>query len=47
VIPVLLPGAAFPAGLKFLRQLGWVRFEKSLDEEEAILRLRWGITAPQ
>lgn len=45
VIPVLLPGASMPEGLKFLKQLTWVSFEKNLEEKEAMNRLRWGITA--
>jgi hypothetical protein len=44
VIPVLLPKASMPPGLRFLRQLSWVRFRDSVDEEEAIDRLVWGIT---
>ena len=47
VIPVLLPGASMPEGLKFLKQLTWVSFEKNLEEKEAMDRLRWGITAGQ
>lgn len=45
VIPVLLPGASMPKDLKFLKQLTWVCFEKSLEEKEPMNRLRWGITA--
>jgi small GTP-binding protein len=45
VIPVLLPGASLPEGLKFLKQLSWVHFEESLEEKVPMERLRWGITA--
>jgi hypothetical protein len=44
VIPVLLPGAAIPQELKFLKQLNWVRFTESVDDDDAIDRLAWGIT---
>jgi small GTP-binding protein len=44
VIPVLLPGAGFPPGLKFLKQLNWVSFEENLEEVETMQRLSWGIT---
>jgi WD40 repeat protein/GTPase SAR1 family protein len=44
VIPVLLPGATFPDELRFLKQLNWVLFGKTLDEEDAISRLIWGVT---
>lgn len=44
VIPVLLPNAEVPQGLKFLRQLSWVRFEEDVVEPEALNRLRWAIT---
>jgi hypothetical protein len=43
VIPVLLPGASIPDSLRFLRQLSWVHFEGTLDDPDAIERLRWGI----
>lgn len=44
VIPVLLPGASVPKALKFLRQLTWVEFGDSVDEQTPLERLYWGIT---
>ena len=45
VIPVLLPGVqSVPRKLGFLRELNWVRFEKTIDDDEALDRLEWGIT---
>lgn len=45
VIPVLLPGAdEIPQSFVFLRELNWVSFHRSPDEEEAVDRLVWGIT---
>jgi WD40 repeat protein len=46
VIPVLLPGASEPAAAElpaFLRAATWVRFERSLDEEDALHRLACGV----
>src|SRR6516165_2780454 len=48
IIPVMLPGASGlgtdePSALDFLAQNTWVKFEKSLDEEEARHRLVCGI----
>ncbi|HEV7615637.1 MAG TPA: TIR domain-containing protein [Solirubrobacterales bacterium] len=44
VIPVLLPDGEIPDELKFLKQLSWVQFEESVDDEPALQRLLWGIT---
>ena len=45
VIPVLLPGVeTVPDNLLFLRELSWVKFERSINEEEALDGLEWGIT---
>ena len=44
VIPVLLPGTRAPKELRFLRQLTWVEFVDSVDDEGALQRLVWGIT---
>lgn len=45
VIPVLLPGVnEIPPALVFLRELNWVSFDRSPDEDEALDRLVWGIT---
>ncbi|MHC4479076.1 MAG: TIR domain-containing protein [Planctomycetota bacterium] len=45
VIPVLMPGVdELPQGLLFLKELNWVSFHKRLDEQEALDKLRWGIT---
>lgn len=45
VIPVLLPGLKeFPDELLFLRELNYVRFERDLDDPNAVERLIWGIT---
>jgi TIR domain-containing protein len=45
VIPVLLPGVKeIPPALAFLRELNWVSFHRSPDEEEPLDRLVWGIT---
>ena len=46
IIPVVLPGGKVPPELKFLSEFGWVRFTKSLDEADALDRLRWGISDP-
>ena len=43
VIPVLLPGAEFPAQLRFLKELSWTKFENDHDST-ALDRLEWGIT---
>ena len=44
VIPVLLPGVTeIPENLVFLRELNWVSFHRSPDEEEPLDRLVWGI----
>ena len=44
LIPVLLPGAKEVELPLFLRQFGWVRFSKSMDDTEALDNLEWGIT---
>jgi hypothetical protein len=44
VIPVLLPQADFPDEALFLRELQFVRFDKSVEELEPFARLVWGIT---
>jgi CHASE2 domain-containing sensor protein len=45
VIPVLLPGVnEIPPPLVFLRELIWVRFDHSPDEEKPLDLLEWGIT---
>jgi TIR domain len=45
VIPILLPGVnEIPAALVFLRELNWVSFQRSPNEEEPLDRLVWGIT---
>jgi GTPase SAR1 family protein len=44
VIPVLLPGGRLPAELRFLRQLRFVSFRKTVSEERALDDLQWGIT---
>jgi len=44
VIPILLPNAEVPTGLKFLRQLSWVRFQDDIVEPTALRQLRWAIT---
>jgi hypothetical protein len=49
VIPVLLPGSERPrrgevAHLEFLINASWVEFLKTLDDEHAFQKLRWGIT---
>ena len=44
-IPVLLPGVeTVPDDLVFLRELSWVKFRQSPDEERALTELEWGIT---
>jgi len=48
VIPVLLPDVdEIPHELVFLRQLNWVKFNKSVDDVDAIDNLQWGITGEQ
>jgi small GTP-binding protein len=45
LIPVLLPGVlGLPDDLAFLRQLNWVQFVNSTEEEDALAKLEWGIT---
>ncbi len=45
VIPVLLPGVSdIPADLPFLRGLSYVKFRKSVKEDDALDLLEWGIT---
>jgi alpha-beta hydrolase superfamily lysophospholipase len=45
VIPVLLPGVtSVPASVPLLAELNWVRFIRSVEEEESIDRLVWGIS---
>ncbi len=45
VIPVLLPGVNnIPENLLFLKELNWVRFSHSIDENVALDNLEWGIT---
>jgi TIR domain len=45
VIPVLLPGLAeIPEDLLFMRQLSHVRFRDTVQEEDALQQLEWGIT---
>ena len=45
VMPVLLPGVAdMPENALFLEQFNWVKFEKDIDEKEALDNLEWGIT---
>ncbi|GHH34699.1 hypothetical protein GCM10017774_19090 [Lentzea cavernae] len=45
LVPVLLPGAdRLPVELVMLRQLNLVQFKESVHDQEALRRLRWGIT---
>lgn len=45
VIPVLLLGVSMvPEDLLFLKEFRWVRFFNSIDEEEPLDNLEWGIT---
>jgi hypothetical protein len=44
VIPVLLPGATIPSPMLFLRQLNWVQFNDSVDDDHALDRLVWGVS---
>jgi hypothetical protein len=45
VIPVLLPSLAeIPEDLPFMRQLSHVKFSETVQDEEALQRLAWGIT---
>jgi len=44
VIPTLLPDAEFPAEAIFLKELEYVRFKRSMEEQEPFGRLIWGIT---
>jgi serine/threonine protein kinase len=45
VIPVLLPGVRkIPENMPLLEQFGFIRFEKHVEEPEALDRLVWGIT---
>jgi small GTP-binding protein len=45
VIPTLLPGvASVPEDLLFLKGLNWVQFLNTVDEQEALDNLEWGIT---
>jgi GTPase SAR1 family protein len=45
VIPVLLPGVSdIPGDLAFLRELSWVRFSKTVNDQSALDDLVWGIT---
>lgn len=45
IIPVLLPGVTkLPEELVFLKEFSWVKFEKAIDEVEALDNLQWGIT---
>jgi GUN4-like/TIR domain len=45
VIPVLLPGVdKIPDNLLFLREFHAVRFEQTVDDENALFLLTWGIT---
>lgn len=43
VIPVLLPGAAIPKNLLFLKELHWVQFENK-DDKVALDNIQFGIT---
>ncbi len=44
VIPALLPNTKMPVEARFLRELEYVSFVKSVDEDEPLRRLVWGIT---
>lgn len=45
VIPVLLPGVSeIPTDLPFLRELNWVKFNRTVADEESVRDLIWGIT---
>jgi hypothetical protein len=45
VIPVLLPGVTqMPDELVFLKELGFIQFEKSIDELSCLENLIWGVT---
>jgi WD40 repeat protein/GTPase SAR1 family protein len=52
VVPVALPdpstenASRIPRELRFLRGLGWVSFAKTVDDADALDRLRWGIVDP-